>query len=280
MKNTFTVILILISGWGWCQTYETNYEESVDTDGVNTVIVSNVYGSIEVRGSQGSQIDVSADVEMIGRNQAQLDRLINGISLGMERLSDTLLIYSKVEWLCDRYLCKNNCHFQWNSDKDGEFYFDFKVSLPEELNIETATVNDGDINIYDVSGRVSADNVNGSIHLEGVSNVVKASTINGQLTAQFDNAPTLAGRFFALNGDINSIFPSALSADIGFKSLNGEFFTDFDFAYDKTPAKLKVRNNGASTKYKLEDRSAITIGGGGVELSFETLNGNMYVKRK
>lgn len=280
MKKYITALLLLISSYGWCQTYKTTFEESLSAQGINTVIVSNVYGAVDIQGTKGGQIDISADVFMSGNDDKQLEKLKNGVTLGMEWLSDTLLIYSKVAWLCDRYLCKKNCHFRWDSDEDGEFNFNFSVSLPEGLNVEAATVNDGDINLFDISGRVSVDNVNGSINLDGVSNVVKASTINGELTAQFNKSPTLPGSFYALNGDITSEFPNDLSADIDFKSFNGEFFTDFAFAQSDKTSELKVSESRSGTKYKLEEKSGISVGGGGVELKFETLNGNMYVKRK
>ncbi len=280
MKKSITILLVLVASYGWCQTYKTRFDESLAAQGINTVIISNVYGAIDIQGNYGDQIDVVADVVMRGNNDEQLQKLKNGVTLGVERLSDTLLIYSKVAWLCDRYLCKKNCNFRWDSDEDGEFNFDFAVNLPEGLNVEAATVNDGDIQVIDVSGRVSVDNVNGSIHLLGVSNVVKATTINGELTAQFNRAPTVPGRFYALNGDITSEFPNDLSADIAFKSFNGEFFTDFPFARSEKASELKVRESGSGTKYKLEEKSGISVGGGGIELKFETLNGNMYVKRK
>lgn len=280
MKKSITILLVLVASYGWSQTYKTKFDESLSSQGINTVIVSNVYGAVDIQGTGGDQIDIVADVVMRGNNDDQLQKLKNGVTLGVERLSDTLLIYSKVAWLCDRYLCKKNCHFRWDSDEDGEFNFDFAVNLPEGLNVEAATVNDGDIQVIDVSGRVSVDNVNGSIHLLRVSNVVKATTINGELTAQFNRAPTVPGRFYALNGDITSEFPNDLSADIGFKSFNGEFFTDFEFAKSNSPAVLKVNDSRSGTKYKLEEKSAISVGGGGVALMFETLNGNMYVKRK
>jgi DUF4097 and DUF4098 domain-containing protein YvlB len=280
MKNSITVLLLLVSSYGWCQTYQTTFEEAVSAQGINTVIISNVYGEVDIQGTNGEQINISADVNMSGRNDAQLNRLKSGITLGMERFSDTLLVYSKVAWIPERYLCKKNCHFNWSSNEDGEFNFDFTVSLPEGLNVEAATVNDGDINIYDISGRISVDNVNGSINLEGVTDVVKARTINGELTAQFDKAPTVPGSFYALNGDIRSAFPDDLSADIDFKSFNGEFFTDFGFTPSDLASELKVSESRSGTKYKLEERSGISVGGGGVALRFETLNGNMYIKRK
>lgn len=280
MKQIITSLLLLMTSVGWSQSYQTTFEEIVDTKGINTVIVSNIFGPIEISGHSNETIDISAEVDMYGRNQVQLDKLKNGLFLGIKQLSDTLLIYVKAPWIHERYLCHKNCGFQWNTDEDGEFLFDFTVRLPKDLNVEAATINNGDINITDISGRLSVDNVNGSINLLGVENVVKAHTINGELTAQFTNAPTMGGSFYALNGDITSTFPVDLSADIGFKSYNGEFFTDFDFAHSNQSAVLKVNESRSGTKYKLEEKSSIIVGSGGVALMFETLNGNMYVKRK
>ncbi|MEM8893813.1 MAG: hypothetical protein AAGC88_04490 [Bacteroidota bacterium] len=272
-----SVFAIALSGNLLAQKYSTTFEESIDTQGISTVIISNVYGAIDAAAGS-DKIEVIADVNMSGRNQAQLDRLESGISLGIERWADTLLVYNKAPWLCERYLTKD-CHYQWNSRTDGDYRFDIKVSLPANLNLEAATVNHGDITIEGMTGLVSADNVNGSIKLKEILNVADARTINGQLEVKFKAAPSVAGNFYALNGDITSEFPEDLSAEIFFKSFNGDFFTDFDFSTNKNAAQVKVNESRSGTTYKIEEKTSISVGGGDVPLSFETLNGNMYVKR-
>jgi hypothetical protein len=76
-------------------------------------------------------------------------------------------------------------------------------------------------------------------------------------------------------------YPGRLHGNLSFKSMHGEFFTDLQ-DLERQPAKV-VRNTsqqGSNTTYKIDKRQSYKAGKGGAELSFETLNGNIYLKKK
>ena len=62
--------------------------------------------------------------------------------------------------------------------------------------------------------------------------------------------------------------------------MNGEFYTDFPNAevLPSTVTKTQKENDHGTT-YKLNKNTAVRIGNGGKTFKFETLNGNIYIKR-
>jgi hypothetical protein len=66
-----------------------------------------------------------------------------------------------------------------------------------------------------------------------------------------------------------------------FKSMNGTFYTDFP-EVEALPATITKtedkRNNG--TVYKLNKNVQVRVGKGGKLFKFETLNGNIYIKKQ
>jgi len=91
--------------------------------------------------------------------------------------------------------------------------------------------------------------------------------------------PTASSTYYSLNGDINITYQKDLSADIVFKSMNGELFTDFDIA--KQFAKTTKDESGKENriKYKYESKPVVQIGKGGIDFNFETLNGDVIIKK-
>jgi hypothetical protein len=63
--------------------------------------------------------------------------------------------------------------------------------------------------------------------------------------------------------------------------MNGDFFTDFPQVELLPAAVTKVREkNGNGTVYKLNTITAVRFGKGGKTFKFETLNGNVYIKKQ
>jgi hypothetical protein len=63
--------------------------------------------------------------------------------------------------------------------------------------------------------------------------------------------------------------------------MNGEFYTDFPKA-ELLPASVsKVQDKkGDGIVYKLNSTTSVRFGKGGKTFKFETLNGNVYIKKQ
>ena len=255
------------------------FEETIAVAQLKTVIIDNVFGPITVSGSDDDEIHISADIYLNADHNRQLAILQEGVQVAVETINDTLFIYDGSPWSCKPYPRNRHCKFEWNGSDQGKYKIAYTIKLPAHLNVSAKTINDGEIKLAEVKGKVAAHNINGGVELTDVHQVVEAHTINGDLTAFFTRIPDVDGSFYALNGDINAHFPDNLVAEVLFKSLNGNFYTEFDFNDLPRKNAFTVKSDGGQTRYKLEEQQGISIGEGGPQLSFETLNGNMFVRK-
>jgi len=258
----------------------------------NALIVANINGSITVTGYGGDKILVEVTKTVAGKTQARLDKAKEEIKLGVMDLADTIILY--VDGLCggfgrnahkskDRFQSAGNWSYQWNSTcrgcNDGiDYTMNFVIKVPSGLNVNVSTINDGDIDVSQVSGIVVANNINGSIRLRELMRESAASTINGDLDIAYARNPQHDCRFYSLNGDINAWFQKGLAASMSFESFNGELFTNVDHL---EPLPVKVEKSAAreGVKYKVNG-NRYQIGSGGAYLEFETFNGNVYLKEE
>ena len=106
-------------------------------------------------------------------------------------------------------------------------------------------------------------------------------TVNGDITVSYQAVPGDASSYNTVNGNLNVTYPSGFSADLEIKSLNGNFYTDFS-EVETLPFKVikSDEKDDGGTTYKLDKNSNFRFGKGGKLFKFETLNGNVYVKKQ
>ena len=93
------------------------------------------------------------------------------------------------------FRCPNGS-IQWSSeDRKYVVKYDLKVQVPEHADLRLKTVNDGNVVVRDVRGRLAIRNVNGRIDLERVAGSVDAQTVNGGIDALFTESPAEASQF-------------------------------------------------------------------------------------
>jgi hypothetical protein len=260
----------------------------------NTLMILNVDGNVRVEGYAGDKIMVEVNKRIYGKTDARVERGKAEIQLGVVDRADTIILY--VQGICSDfgkrtrnkswqgkyggwgYNWNNNCN-GGNCDKDYDWEMDFTVKVPQGVNVLASTVNDGDVEIRNISGYNLAENVNGSIRLENISGPgTYASTINGDVDVDYTKNPAAECRYYSLNGDVTVNFLKGLAANVGFESFNGDLYTNFD-KLESLPAVMENASKGKGVSYKLGG-SRFKIGDGGVFLDFETFNGDAYIKEK
>ncbi len=125
------------------------------------------------------------------------------------------------------------------------------------------------------------NNVNEGITLANVRGTTSAHTVNGDITSII--LPTLPGQssYYTINGNINVSYQPDLSADLQFKSMHGEFYTDFPMQnYCRHSTTKKQEKMDGEIVYKLNTTTSVRFGKGGKIFRFETLNGNVYIKKQ
>jgi hypothetical protein len=85
--------------------------------------------------------------------------------------------------------------------------------------------------------------------------------------------------FTSLNGKVDVLFPADIKANVKLKSNQGEMFSDFDIAVDKTQPKVEKSTEDHYYRVKIEDHVYGKINGGGPEMMMETMHGNIYIRK-
>jgi len=245
--------------------------------GASTLVIYNLNGFIHVEGTSASKVTLEVDKQLTAKNQQELEVGKQEFKLAFEQVGDTIFAY-----IAEPFDTRPNRN-RHNEDRkkiDYDFTLDFTVKVPRQMNLNVSTINRGDVMVRDVAGTLKVRNINGAIGLTNVSGVTDAHTINGNLEATYATAPAEASTYYTLNGDIKVSYPANLSADLQFKTFQGEFYTDFS-QVEILPTRV-VKNQeqrGDKTVYKLNQTTSVRIGKGGKNLRFETFNGSVYIKK-
>lgn len=158
---------------------------------------------------------------------------------------------------------------------------DLVIQVPAACSMKLSTVNDGDIEVDNVTGDLEINNTNGSITLKQVAGSAVAQTLNGEVRVVFTRVNAdKAMSFSSMNGDIDVTFPASLKASLQLKSEQGDIFTDFDMQLDKSAARVDKNEKGKG-KYRVTVEKVMrgTVNGGGQEIQFTNFNGDIYIRK-
>ncbi|HLK97939.1 MAG TPA: hypothetical protein VK364_09240, partial [Hymenobacter sp.] len=245
--------------------------------GSSTLALYNIFGSVTVQGYSGKTVVVEATKTIRGRNAQLLEQGKKEAQAGFEQRGDSVVVY--LQGPQDSRPRRNR---NWDSrDIEYEYEFDFVVKVPAAMRVTVSTVNGGKVLVQDVTGPLRARNVNGSVTIKNARQATLAHTVNGDVEVSNVAAPTEGASYHTINGNILVSYPSNVSADLYFKSMHGEMFTDFPQA-ELLPARVtqNQQRNGEGTKYKLSKETAVRLGKGGTDYRFETINGNVTIKQQ
>ncbi|CCH51922.1 hypothetical protein BN8_00880 [Fibrisoma limi BUZ 3] len=282
MKNVLIPILaglVFSCAQSNAQSPEFNEKVSKEFTGASTLVIYNINGFINVEGTSGDKVSFEVDKRITADDKETLEEGKREFKLAFEQKGDTIIAYIAEPF--DSRPNRNNWQDRNNRRIDYDFTLDFTVKVPRQMNVRVATVNRGDVTVKDVTGSMRVSNVNGAIRLTNAKGATNAHTINGNVEANYLASPPEKSSYYTLNGDIKVSYPSNLSADLQFKSFQGEFYTDFPET-EILPVQV-VKNEerrGDKTVYKLNKNTSIRIGAGGKTLRFETFNGNVYIKKQ
>lgn len=163
----------------------------------------------------------------------------------------------------------------WNRESN------LRLQVPVATSLKLACVNNGDLKVRGVVGEHELQNVNGSIEITDAQGSVVASTTNGEIKVvltRLDGGKAMA--FSSFNGNVDVTLPAATKANVRLRSDQGQIYSDFDVALDKTAPQVREERSGSRYRIELQQELRGTIGGGGPEFMFKTFNGDIYLRRK
>jgi hypothetical protein len=168
------------------------------------------------------------------------------------------------------------------SAESWKYAVDITIQVPRASSLELHSTNDGDIVVENVGGEIEVENVNGSNTLRNVSGNVIVNTVNGDVTVTMTRVtPDKPMSFSSMNGDIDVTLPADIKANVKMKSQQGEVYSDFDIMLKQVPQKAEESSKSGKGKYRISFEKNIygTINGGGPEYTFNTFNGDVFIRK-
>ncbi|MCX7553981.1 DUF4097 family beta strand repeat-containing protein [Marinicella sp. S1101] len=256
----------------------------------NLIRVFNVYGSIDVAGHDGDEIEVEAYKEVRASDAKTLAEGKDEINLAFVEKGHELWVYLESPFT---YIDEDSGKI-WHSDtcwrhddcskkvarKHYRYHMDIKIKVPHQTNIALSTINDGDISVSGIAAQeIKVNNINGAIDMVDVAGAeTHVNAINKDINIAYANNPTADSSYESINGDINISYADEPDAEVVYQTLHGDMYTSYQVAF-LPPAiahKRKQKENGI--RYQLNANSRLKLGQGGPEYRFKTLNGDIKLQ--
>ncbi len=246
----------------------------------NLLIVQNMNGSITVEGYDGNVVELLVEKSVWAKTEEKLTLGKQEIGVKVLRQDKEIVLHAQVPNMeyKNGHLSAIDCN-NWEAPP-YDHQLNFKVRVPRDTRLSVGTINQGEVMVANMNGSyLKANNINGGIDLNNVTGKTEVHAINGEVKISYAANPAESSTYYSLNGDINITYQEDLSAEIAFKSMNGELFTDFDIAGQYAKTIKNEPGEGKDAKYQFEAKPIVQIGNGALFHDFETLNGNVILKK-
>ncbi|MEL6199414.1 MAG: hypothetical protein AAFR09_04310 [Pseudomonadota bacterium] len=251
-------------------TDEKDWTETFDVGGNPSLTIDNIWGNISIKPGPSDEIAMSIRSVRTADDAVHFERSLELIPLRIAQEGD------------DVYLRVGRDQEKWWNDYrcDGcRLHVDLEVTVPANTSLDVKTVNDGDVRIWGVEGRVTAANVNGSITTKGVTQCTHVETINGDVEVTFTQSPSTDCRIETLNGDIALDMAPGADANLAVSLFNGKILSEVDLAPREMAATVERRTKNGRNHYDIEQLAGLRLGRGGKTLTLKSLNGDVLVAR-
>ncbi len=238
-----------------------------------SLLIDNIWGGISVSAHARPDIEVVVNKRLIAPSETIARDVAEKVRLDISQTGNHVRLYVDGPF---REHDRGQQSHDWDELKDSKFVCDYQVMVPASTRLELKTVMDGDINVTGAAGEFDVQAVTGRASLRGITGFGRVSAIAGELTADFDRKPENSCYFHTISGKARVSFPQDLSADLYFKTFQGDVFTDFPVtSLPAVPVKRETRNG--KFIYKVNEFYRVRVGKGGPELKFETLTGDIEI---
>jgi len=241
-----------------------------------SLVIDNVWGLVHVTGGTSDQVQLVAKKTIRAESKDALELAKKEVTLDITQQGSLLKFYVNGPFRCQ---CQcDGC----NSFRDHQGYivkYDFELQVPRDVDLTARTVNDGDVVVKDVSGQYSVHNVNGPVEMTNVAGSGTAKTINGELKVTFRGNPQTNSSFSSLNGDVDLYFLPKFSADLRFKTFNGEVYSDFQMS-SLPPRQPEEEHTSGKFVFRADRFTGGRVAAGGPEIKIETLNGDIHIRER
>lgn len=241
-------------------------------DSRRLLIVDNICGSVVIHGHERPTVLVRVAETIRARTEADADRAAAEAELTIDARSD------QVSVIADGPFRGADGRIVWRQRRYSVCY-DLEITAPSRLDLDVRTINEGRVEVSGIAGDLVASNVNGPVTLDRVAGSGSLSSVNGDVELRVDKLPNGGWSIDTVNGDIEAWFPPRLAADLKFTTRHGIMLTDFEHELREAESTTVSRDKDGVFRLERPRAAWSRVGGGGAEISIETLNGDIRLRR-
>jgi hypothetical protein len=248
-------------------------EKSFSMSGVahKSIEVDNVWGSIEIAGTNTDQVQLTVHKSTRAESKDKLEQARKEVTLDITGQEGSWKLYVNGPFRCR---CDEGCGHR---ELDGYIVkMDFQLRVPQDIDIKVKTVNEGHVAVRDINGSFLVRNVNGDVEMDNIAGAGTAHTVNGPIKVSFRQNPRENSEFRTVNGNVELRFARGLAADFRFKTFNGSIYSDFPVAALPVRA-VQEEHHGAKVVFRADRYTGARVSSGGPEIKVENLNGDIRI---
>jgi len=258
IKNVFLVLFFLSPLLAQASNGEQIIVPLTNPEEPSVLTVKIDIGSIDLTGYKGDLVIIEIKDKYASKNKSGLKRISNSGS--RVQVEESM----------------NNINITSNSDRA----IIVSVKVPYNFSINLSTEDNGNIKVSNINGEMSISNATGDVLMQNVSGSAFVSTIDGNIKAFFEKVdPDSPMKFTSVDGFIDVTLPVNTEALFKMKSDYGEVFSDFDFQIKKRKTEIEDKGKG-KRKYFLEEWITGIVNNGSTEFKFQSLSGNIYIRKQ
>ena len=248
-------------------------QKSISMSGVQhkSLDVDNVWGSIEVVGTNSDQVQLTVNKSVRAESKDKLEQARKEVTLDITDQQGSLKLYVNGPFRCN---CNDTCGHR---EFDGYIVkMDFQLRVPSDIDVKVNTVNEGRVLVRDINGNFLVRNVNGDVEMDNIVGSGTAHTVNGPIKVSFRQNPRENSDFRTVNGAVELRFAPGLAADFRFKTFNGAIYSDFPVTALPVHA-IQEEHHGAKVVFRADRYTGVRVNSGGPEIKVENLNGDIRI---
>ncbi len=152
--------------------------------------------------------------------------------------------------------------------------------IPRRADLDISTVNDGEIIVRDIEGRLQLNNTNGPITASNISGSVIAESISEDVDVAFTRvASDEAMSLSTINGDLTLGLPDGAGVQLQIDNARGEIYSDFEVEVQPSRPVVERTDSRSGVEVRVESVIVANVNGGGTVVKLKTLNGDIAVRQ-
>lgn len=255
----FAAAAVLCAAWAATAAAQ-DFRQSFNLAPGGTITIKNVSGDVNIKGYDGSAVEVTAYKE--GRDRDQVE---------VENLSTANRVSLRADY-AEHCNCDASLRFEVRVPRSVRFNFEKISTASGNLNAENVTgriemnTASGDVTLAGVSGEIRASSASGSVKVKEAAGSVSASSASGDVEVELSRVEGEGDMHFSsASGNVNVRLPSSIDATVEMSTVSGSIDTNLP---------IEVRHNA----YGPGSRARGQLGSGSRVLKISSASGDVSLK--